>query len=178
MKDPSDAVRFYRQIGVAHGEAFQLMLYSSKDGAVKRWFWNSRDGVTPFGTFVGDVELQHNMGRYQPSYSAVLPRSAEFVWVDHTRETWREMLHRRWHRFKDHEPTEFHDPARFLEQFPTAEAFEAVEAYRPGEPHQLTRDEFLERTSSWMSYSMRRIGKKQAGRNLDGRTWDQYPEAR
>lgn len=31
-----------------HGEAYCLMKYASKAGAIE-WLWNSRDGVTPFG---------------------------------------------------------------------------------------------------------------------------------
>lgn len=44
-----------------HAEAFALMKYASKDGAVVEMIWNSRDGVTPFTLMSKDdrVEMQH-----------------------------------------------------------------------------------------------------------------------
>lgn len=83
---------------IAHGEAFQLMLYRAEDGD-EAWFWNSRDGVTPFGTTLGDKIYRHAMGDYSPRYMAVLPDKAQYAWVTHTPETWRAMNADKFERF-------------------------------------------------------------------------------
>lgn len=148
--NPETYVRLERPIGVVHGEAFQLMLYRSKDGRHERWFWNSRDGVTPFGTTVDGVEMTHAMRGYPTTYSSALPKRAEFVWVDLTPEAWVRTLHKRWKRFAEMPAGEWHDPAEFIDRFPTPESFEEVEPFEHGQPMQVTRDEFLASTISWM----------------------------
>lgn len=144
-------IRAQRTVGVAHAEAFQLMRYDVRNEPSKPslWFWNSRDGVTPFGTTIDGVEYTHAMHGYATRYIAVLPAEATMVWVDYTPEAWREMLHRRWQIMKDRPAGDWHDPVDFARQWPTAEAFEAVDPYRPGEPMSLTREQFLETTHSW-----------------------------
>jgi hypothetical protein len=141
--------RMERVVRVMHSEAFQLMMYVAKDGSDPIWFWNSRDGVTPFGTTIDGVEYTHAMNRYRAIWSAVLPDQAQRVWVDASPEVWRGWLHKRWERFRDAPASEWHDPAEFLGRYPTPEAFEAVEPYWPGEPRSITRAEFLETTQSW-----------------------------
>lgn len=150
MDNPETYVRLQRTIGVVHGEAFQLMRYASKDGSKELWFWNSRDGVTPFGMTIDDVEYTHAMNSYRARYQAALPAEAEYVWVDASPEVWRGWLHRRWERFKDSPKSEWHDPEKFLEQFPTPESFEEVEPFNGGQPRSITREEFLTETHSWM----------------------------
>ncbi len=135
-------------VAVIHGEAFQLMRYASESGEA-RWFWNSRDGVTPFGTTIDGVAYNHAMNSYRPTYLGSLPEKAEFVWVDYDRAAWADMLGRRWEQFRDSDGP--YGGEAFLAQFPTAESFVSVEPYRPGEPRQLTRAEFLEATSSWVA---------------------------
>lgn len=150
MDNPEKFARIHRLVAVAHGEAFQLMLYKAEDGSAEFWVWNSRDGVTPFWAQIDGMSCRHAMVGYVTEYSAVLPEEAAHVWVDYTPDAWRAMLHRRWQRFKDHPKSDFHDPAKFIEEFPTPESFEQVEPYRKGEPMLLARAEFLEATHSWM----------------------------
>jgi hypothetical protein len=144
-------------------KAFQLMLYreriapaGSRPGAAafeeprQVWIWNSRDGVTPFGITLEGIEYTHAMHGYRTDYSAVLPARAQHVFVDYDREAWAAMLRTRWQRMADHPKSEWHDPEQFKARFPTAESFLEVEPYRPGEPRLISREEFLEATSSWM----------------------------
>jgi hypothetical protein len=152
--------RLTRAIAVMHAEAFQLMLYLNEyrmDGPSRIavsdgpevWIWNSRDGVTPFGTTIDGLEYTHAMNRYLPRYSAVLPPEAQHVWVDYTSESWRDLTHKRWQRYLDLPAGEFHDPAKFKEEFPTPESFEKVAPFEHGQPRSITRAEFLETTPSW-----------------------------
>lgn len=71
-----------------HAEAFAVMLYASKNRKVTEHFWNSRDGVTPFGVTSkdGSTELFHeawNFDVYVPNY---IPEIGMRVFVDLTRE--------------------------------------------------------------------------------------------
>ena len=71
-----------------HGEAFALMKYATKDGAVVETLWNSRDGVTPFilHSVDGKHELSHvdwQGDRCAPSY---VPAIGSRMFVDLTKE--------------------------------------------------------------------------------------------
>jgi protein gp37 len=49
------------------------------------------------------------------------------------------------------------------------------QAYPDGPLTDLARDRLAGRTGSGRAVFMSRVGKKAAGRELDGRTWDEYP---
>ncbi len=136
-----------RAVGVMHSEAFQLMLYRSECGK-SLWFWNSRDGVTPFGTRVDGVDYRHAMNTYRPTYSGTLPDKAEFVWVDYDRAAWVDMMTRKWEQFRDDKGP--YGGEGFLAQFPTPESFALCEPYRGGEPRRLTREHFLAQSTAFV----------------------------
>ena len=74
--------------GHLHVEAFHLMWYACPCGHRER-YWNSRDGVTPFGTLCpscGEPDMQHvDWGRdvYAPDHK---PTVGQRVWTTMTRE--------------------------------------------------------------------------------------------
>ena len=75
-----------------HGEAYCWMYYSSKDGTIGRWIYNSRDGVTPFICYMDGVELTHgqwNKDLRAPNYQ---PKTGDLVWRDMTREEGEEVM--------------------------------------------------------------------------------------
>lgn len=131
--------RVTRMVHCQHAEAFQLMLYKSKDNYAI-WFWNARDGVTPFGTSVNMGEYTHAMNEYEPQYYGVLPPQAAYVWVSHTPDSWAEMQKRNYERFSD--PHTIYGK-QFVEQFPFVEDWLKVNPIEPGSPHQLSRAEYL-----------------------------------
>lgn len=75
--------------GHQHVEAFCLMQYACRKCRHAEIIWNSRDGVTPFGTACpscGDSTLQHVnfwMDRYAPDHK---PHKGQRVWVSMTLE--------------------------------------------------------------------------------------------
>lgn len=75
--------------GHSHPEAFNLMWYACRSCQHRERFWNSRDGVTPFGTSCpscGGADLLHvdwNLDRFAPDHK---PHRGQRVWVDMTRE--------------------------------------------------------------------------------------------
>lgn len=152
MDDPEKHIRTVRHnLPVTHAEAFQLMRYDRRDGEPGSvWFWNSRDGVTPFGTMVDGVEYNHAMGKYVPSFWAMLPNLAGYVWVTYDRAAWADMARKRWERFKALPKGEYHDPAEFLTRYPDPESFVAIIEFEYGQPRQLSREEFLATTPEWM----------------------------
>ena len=147
----SELIRSSRTVGVAHGEAFQLMLYRDDLGkGADRWIWNSRDGVTPFGLGEAGHEYRHAMGSYVPTYSAVLPDAAAYVFVDYDQVAWRAMVGRRYDHIKGSPKGDWFDPADFAERYPTADDFAVAMPFEQGQPRLITRAEFLAETSSWM----------------------------
>lgn len=74
--------------GHNHVEAFCLMWYACPCGHQER-YWNSRDGVTPFGTLCPSCDqpdMKHVRWRedqYAPHHK---PAHGQRVWVDMTRE--------------------------------------------------------------------------------------------
>lgn len=71
-----------------HKEAFCLMKYASRDGAIVEWLWNSRDGVTPFiiRSVDGSAELYHvdwHLDRCVPGYK---PQPGQRIFIDSTPE--------------------------------------------------------------------------------------------
>ncbi len=74
--------------GHLHVEAFHLMWYACPCGHRER-YWNSRDGVTPFGSecpSCGDWTLQHvwwNQDTYAPDHK---PTVGQRVWITMTLE--------------------------------------------------------------------------------------------
>lgn len=69
-----------------HAEAFNWMYYSNDDETVGYWIYNSRDGVTPFSTQIGDAQLQHrhwNKDLHAPNYK---PKPGDLVWRTLTRQ--------------------------------------------------------------------------------------------
>lgn len=75
--------------GHQHVEAFCLMQYHCKSCSHFEVFWNSRDGVTPFGTACpscGAPELYHVNFRgdvYAPNHK---PHKGQRVWITMTKE--------------------------------------------------------------------------------------------
>lgn len=141
--------RVQRIINCVHGEAFQLMLYQADDGS-EAWFWNSRDGVTPFGTLLAGKKYQHAMHGYQTRYTAVLPVEAEHVWVSYTPVTWEAMQRSRYDIFAARPDDQPYGGADFRERFPTYEDWLVASPFEHGQPRQLTRTEFLTETPEWM----------------------------
>lgn len=148
-RSPQSHIRLRRTIHVVHGEAFQLMRYDAENGGRSVWFWNSRDGVTPFGTSIDGVAFRHAMRGYSTDYMSALPDLAEYVWVSHTPETWRQMQTRNFERYADDEGP--YGGQGFLERFPDVDAWLAITPFEHGQPHQLTRAEFLASTPEWMA---------------------------
>lgn len=146
MRTPESYLTGTRNVLIVHGEAFQVMLYRAEDGA-DAWFWNSRDGVTPFGTAIDGKMYRHAMGDYTPSYMGMLPDRAGYVWVTHTPETWRAMYAAQFDRFA---ALQDEYGRQFREQFPKLENWLAVVPFEHGQPHQLSRAEFLAGTPGWM----------------------------
>ena len=149
MDDPERHIRATRHsLPIAHAEAFQLMRYDPrKGGGESVWFWNSRDGVTPFGTMIDGVEYQHAMGAYRPSYWAMLPALASRVWVTYDRAAWLHMQREKWRNFSAR--TDEYG-ADFRERYPLLANWEAVVPFEHGQPRQLSRAEFLASTPEWM----------------------------
>jgi hypothetical protein len=136
-----------RWIPVAHGEAFQLMRYTA-EGGPDLWIWNSRDGVTPFGTGHGGFDYRHAMNSYRPTHTAILPDEAQFVWVDYDRAAWEDMQRRRYDMVAGL-PDGPYTGAGFRVDYPTAEAWLAVAPFEAGQPRLLTREEWLLWTPSY-----------------------------
>jgi len=85
----ADGVRLFRtEHGDVHVEAFCLMWYACPCGHRER-YWNSRDGITPFGTLCpscGKPEMKHvdwNRDTYAPDHK---PAIGQRQWVSMTRE--------------------------------------------------------------------------------------------
>lgn len=84
-----EAARRYPAIaaGCQHAEAFNLMWYRCKTCGHAERYWNSRDGVTPFGTSCpscGGNSLMHDawhLDTYAPNH---VPHSGQRVWKDCT----------------------------------------------------------------------------------------------
>lgn len=150
MHRPDTFIRDSKTITVCHAEAFQLMLYVEDNGPGRAWIWNSRDGVTPFGTSIDGKPYKHAMRGYTERYSAVLPVAAQYVWISYDRASWDDMLRERWQRFRDLPKGDWHDPAEFLERYPDADSFLSIDPFKHGQPRQMTRDEFLASTIEWM----------------------------
>lgn len=80
------------------------MWYQCQCGHTER-FWNSRDGVTPFGTkcpSCGDQSLQHayfGSDKYAPDHK---PPAGQKVWIDMTRERAQQIVRQRIDMFKAH----------------------------------------------------------------------------
>lgn len=71
-----------------HKEAFALMWYACVCGHQER-YWNSRDGVTPFGTCCpscGGSSLLHVRWREDKVDPHHAPHRGQRIWVDMTRE--------------------------------------------------------------------------------------------
>ena len=89
--------------GHQHVEAFCLMQYRCKTCNHNEIIWNSRDGVTPFGTACpscGEASLFHanfSMDRYAPDHK---PHNGQRVWVSMTLERARAFARRRVLSFK------------------------------------------------------------------------------
>ncbi|CDO37627.1 hypothetical protein [Novosphingobium sp. KN65.2] len=146
QQSPETFLRSTRTVLTAHAEAFQVMLYRSDDGE-EAWFWNSRDGVTPFGTVIDGKMYRHAMGDYVPSYMGALPDKAQYVWVTYTPETWR-ALHTA--KFETMSQLEDEYGEHFRAQFPNLEVWLSAVPFEHGQPHQLTREKFLATTPEWM----------------------------
>jgi hypothetical protein len=144
MTGLSQYARQSRTVPVAHGEAFQIMLYRDDTGAEPEfWAWNSRDGVTPFGC----KNHRHAMNAYRPTYSAVLPDEATHVFVDYDRPAWEAMQRGVYQRYLEMDGP--YGGKAFTDRFPTENDWLKVNPFEHGQPRILTRDEFLAETSSW-----------------------------
>lgn len=150
MPDPDLRLmtRAVRPIPVAHGEALQLMLYSSKCG-LTLWVWNSRDGVTPFGMSIDGVAYQHAMNSYRPSYTAVIPAEASHVFVSYDRAAWEAMQRETYERFAARPDDEPNGGAEFRGRWPTVEAWLQITPFEHGQPRLMTRADFLASTPEW-----------------------------
>ncbi|MEV4934385.1 hypothetical protein [Sphingobium sp. LSP13-1-1.1] len=140
-----------RTLLTVHGEAFQLMLYQPKDkGAIgpDLWIWNSRDGVTPFGTKHLNLDYLHAMQAYQPTYWGAIPDGATHVWIDYDRAAWEAMARRRYELFSARDDEYGAD---FRSRFPEPNAWVSTMEFEHGQPRMVTRQEFLQATPSFMA---------------------------
>ena len=144
-KSPQEFLRTTRDIAVVHAEAFQLMLYRADDGS-ELWFWNSRDGVTPFGTSVDGKEYLHAMHGYPTRYQAALPDEADYVWVSYSREAWAEMQRGRYQAILDR-GGETADHMR--QRWPTIEGWIEAMEFEHGQPRCISRADYLGQTDEW-----------------------------
>jgi hypothetical protein len=144
--NPEQFIRDQKSIAVVHAEAFQLMLYRAEDGS-EAWFWNSRDGVTPFITTIDGKQYRHAMHGYPTRYQAVIPAEAEYVWVSYDREVWTAMEARKFEAFTARTDKYGED---FRDRFPNMDDWLAVTPFEHGQPRQMTRSEYLQSTSEWM----------------------------
>jgi len=68
-----------------HIEAYCLMTYRCQDCGFEEVLWNSRDGVTPYGTNCprcGSMEMLHvdwSKDKYAPSH---IPEPGQGIWID------------------------------------------------------------------------------------------------
>lgn len=89
--------------GHLHAEAFCLMWYRCERCQHLERFWNSRDGVTPFGTqcpSCGQPTLQHaffGSDKYAPDHK---PPVGQKVWIDMTRERAEHFIRKRIKAYK------------------------------------------------------------------------------
>lgn len=150
MDKPEIYIRQNRTVAVAHGEAFQLMLYREVEGPGEAWYWNSRDGVTPFGTSIDGKQYRHAMSGYATRYTAVLPPEAQHVWISYTRETWEKMMRDRYAHFAAQPDDQAYGGADFSKRYRSVGAWLKVSPFEHGSPRQVTRAEFLELTNEWM----------------------------
>lgn len=94
---------FAEKHGLQHREAFCLMWYGCACGHQER-IWNSRDGVTPFGTLCpscGEPNLKHVRWRedvYAPDHK---PAAGQRLWVSMTRERAMAIAESRVKQFRD-----------------------------------------------------------------------------
>jgi hypothetical protein len=106
-----------REHGHKHGEAFMLMAYACVCGH-RETIWNSRDGVTPFGTgcpSCGKPELRHvewQRDVYAPDHK--LHRGQRF-WRDGTPDEAEAIMRRRIEMLKDKFPIEPERAARLIQ---------------------------------------------------------------
>lgn len=97
MKSPDSFAR-HTERGHQHVEAFCLMQYACRECRHSEIIWNSRDGVTPFGTACpscGGASLYHvnfAMDRYAPDHK---PHKGQRVWISMTLERARAFARRR-----------------------------------------------------------------------------------
>ena len=95
-----------KEHGHLHGEAFMLMAYACKCGH-REMIWNSRDGVTPFGSSCpscGQPSLQHvdwKADVYEPQHK--LHKWQRF-WRDGTPDEAEMIMRRRIEAMKDQYP--------------------------------------------------------------------------
>lgn len=144
-QSPQEYIRTTRNVSVVHAEAFQLMLYRADDGS-ELWFWNSRDGVTPFGTAIDGKEYRHAMHGYPTRYQAALPDEANYVWVSYSRDAWAEMQRGRYQAILDRGG----DAADHLrERWPTIEGWIEAMVFEHGQPRHISRKEYLGGTDEW-----------------------------
>lgn len=91
--------------GHFHAEAFCLMWYRCDRCQHMERFWNSRDGVTPFGTrcpSCGRDTLQHayfGSDQYAPDHK---PPAGQKVWIDMTRDRAQQIVRQRIDALKAH----------------------------------------------------------------------------
>lgn len=118
--------------GCAHAEAFNLMWYTCKYCDHTEQYWNSRDGVTPFGTSCpscGRPELYHDFSRrdmFAPNHK---PHPGQRIWRDMTEADARKIAERNLEAYR----AALSFGAK-RQQLPTIE--ELVSAYlsQPGQP--------------------------------------------
>ena len=104
-----------------HKEAFCLMWYACKDCGARERIWNSRDGVTPFGTTCrscGKIANHVEWGRDEqaPNYK---PISGQRFWRDGTPDEAEAFMRRRIEKMKGTE-WEVTDPEYMAQLIATA----------------------------------------------------------
>ncbi len=90
------------------------------------------------------------MNDYRPSYTAILPTQASYVFADHDRASW-EALHRnRYVLFARQPDTGHFGGTYFRSQYPTPADWLATHPFEHGQPRLMTRGEWLAWTPSYV----------------------------
>lgn len=139
--------RSQKRLNLVHAEAFQLMLYQPSRGQIgpDLWIWNSRDGVTPFGSRQGNLDYLHAMNAYMPGHWGSIPDAATHVWIDYDPDSWNVMQRINYERHKQTAHL-----ADLLDRFPTVDAWVAAFPFEYGQPRLVSREDFLAITPTWM----------------------------
>lgn len=127
-----DIAHLSRPTGHQRAEAYCLMIYEGQVSGAQIRIWNSRDGVTPFCTYIEGEEFRHAHWR-QDSYQRYhVPSVGDLIWVDLTLERARE--HRRLFVDLNYEGMKDHPYFEGMSQDEMVERMAQDDTQQPGQP--------------------------------------------